>query len=175
MITDIEGKIEYANPRFYELTGYSPKEVIGQNPRILKSGTMPKIHYQKMWQKLTDGKAWQGEFHNIKKNGESFWESAVISPVKNEDGEIMHFIAVKDDITDKKLSDLQIKESNKKLIQFKEQMANYKMMALRSVMNPHFIFNCLNSIQFFIAKNEKKPAISYLSLFSTIDAITPVC
>lgn len=108
MITDSEGLIEYVNPKFTALTGYSPEEAIGQNPRILKDPDKPKAEYVAMWNTLLEGKNWQGVFHNKKKNGEWYWESAVISPVKNEDGCITHFLAIKEDITERKLSEEKI-------------------------------------------------------------------
>ena len=101
-ITNIAGTIEYVNPKFTEITGYTTDEVIGQNPRILKSGEHSKAFYQKLWDTVLSGKEWKGEFHNKKKNGELFWESALISPIYNDSGEITHLLAVKEDITEKK-------------------------------------------------------------------------
>jgi PAS domain S-box-containing protein len=101
-ITDIKGNIEYANPEFTRLTGYSIEEAIGKNPRFLQSNvTSPEVH-KELWETITSGKEWQGEFCNKKKNGELYWESASISPVKNDKGEITNFIAVKKDITEHK-------------------------------------------------------------------------
>ena len=105
VITDIHGNIEYVNPKFTELTGYSSEEVIGNNPRILKSGETSSEEYERMWGAITAGKEWRGEFHNKKKNGDLFWELASISPVKNKDDEIINFIAVKEDITYRKRSE----------------------------------------------------------------------
>ncbi len=102
VITNLQGDIEYVNPKFCELTGYSAKEAFGKNSRILKSGETPKEMYDQLWETITTGKKWRGEFHNKKKNGELYWEDAVISPIKNDNGEITHFIAVKEDITERK-------------------------------------------------------------------------
>jgi PAS domain S-box-containing protein len=102
VITDKNGTIEYVNPTFCEITGYSAKEAIGQNPRILKSGDNPESFYKDLWNIILSGKTWRGELLNRKKNGEEFWESASISPIKNDDGDITHFVAVKEDITAKK-------------------------------------------------------------------------
>ncbi len=99
VITDSDGGIEFANPRFAELTGYSIEEAIGKNPRILKSGKTPPEAYKELWRVITSGKEWRGELCNRKKNGELYWESVSISPVKNDKGVITNFIAVKDDIT----------------------------------------------------------------------------
>lgn len=102
VITNKEGKIEYVNSKFIEITGYSYDEVIEKNPRILSSGETPGEEYKNLWETISSGHDWKGEFHNKKKNGELYWESASISPIKNERGEISHFIAIKEDITEKK-------------------------------------------------------------------------
>lgn len=102
MITDTLGKIVYVNPKFTVSTGYHPMEVIGKSSNILKSGEMNFEEYSNLWKTITAGQEWKGEFHNKKKNGELFWESALLSPIKNEIGEITHYLAVKEDITEKK-------------------------------------------------------------------------
>ncbi len=102
MITDTKGNIEYANPKFAQLTGYSIEEAIGKTPRILKSGkTSPEV-YKELWKAITSGKEWRGEFCNKNRNGDLFWEFASISPVKDDKGVISHFIAVKEDITERR-------------------------------------------------------------------------
>lgn len=111
IITNLEGTIEYVNPKFTEITGFSYNEAIGNNPRFLKSGTHDKNFYQTLWNTILSGKDWHGEFHNRKKTGELYWEEAVISPLFDENGQITHFIAVKEDITEKKLMLEQIVES----------------------------------------------------------------
>jgi PAS domain S-box-containing protein len=95
VITDVAGSIEYVNPKFTEVTGYSFEEAIGQNPRILKSGEMAPEEYTRLWNIITAGGEWRGEFHNKKKSGELFWESVSISPVFDEHNNITHFVAVK--------------------------------------------------------------------------------
>jgi PAS domain S-box-containing protein len=102
-IANLNGDIEYVNPKFVELTGFSAQEVIGKNPRILKSGETSDEEYKNLWNTITSGKVWRGEFHNRKKNGELYWESATISPIKDADGKITHFIAVKEDVTQQKV------------------------------------------------------------------------
>ncbi|MFQ5687443.1 MAG: PAS domain S-box protein, partial [Candidatus Scalindua sp.] len=99
IITDIEGKIEYVNPRFSDLTGYSAEEAIGKNPRILSSGKQTQGFYRELWNTITSGNEWHGEFCNKKKNGELYWELTSISPVKGEKGVITNYVAVKEDIT----------------------------------------------------------------------------
>lgn len=105
VITDINGNIEYVNPKFCKITGYVKEEVLGKNPRILKSTTTSTEYAGKLWETILSGKEWIGELQNIKKNGELFWETASISPIFNENNEITHFIAIKEDITEKKRND----------------------------------------------------------------------
>ena len=102
IITDAAGTIEYANPKFTELTGYLPEEAVGQNPRILKSGLTPVETYRELWRTVTTGKVWRGKLQNRKKNGELYWESASISPVMDPAGIITHFVAVKEDVTEER-------------------------------------------------------------------------
>lgn len=117
VITDREGLIEYVNPKFTQATGYTAKEAIGQNPRILKSGDTTPEDYRKMWTTLMSGNEWRGEFHNKRKDGSLFWEAASLSPMKNEKGEITHFVAVKEDITDKKNAEAERARLNAQLAQ----------------------------------------------------------
>ncbi|MEJ2285611.1 MAG: PAS domain S-box protein [Desulfobacterales bacterium] len=114
VVTDKNGTIEYVNPTFSEVTGFSADEAIGQNPRILKSGHHPKSFYEDLWNTILAGRTWMGEFLNRKKNGEAFWESVSISAIKNDAGEITHFVAVKQDITDRKQAEHAIIESRTK-------------------------------------------------------------
>ncbi len=101
IITDAEGTINYVNPYFIEVTGYSYEEVLGKNPRILKSGYQSETFYNDLWDTIKSGKDWSGQFQNKKKSGELFWEKAVISPIVNkENDEITHFVAIKEDITE---------------------------------------------------------------------------
>jgi len=102
IITDAKGNIEYVNPKFEKVTGYSAEEVKGENPRILKSGYTSDQEYKIMWETITSGQEWHGEFKNKRKNSHIFWEYASISPIKNLEGEITHFVAVKEDITQRK-------------------------------------------------------------------------
>jgi PAS domain S-box-containing protein len=113
VITDASGTIEYVNPRFTELTGYSSLEAIGQNPRILKSGQMPEGLYCELWETISAGLTWKGEMLNRKKNGDLFWEHATIAPFKDSDGRLKGFIAIKQDITSQKQLQLQLEQSQK--------------------------------------------------------------
>ena len=102
IITDPYGNIEYANPKFTQVTGYTSQEIIGQNPRILKSGKTTPEEYERLWNAITSGGEWIGELHNKKKNGEAYWVSASISPVKDKQGVITHFVGITEDITARK-------------------------------------------------------------------------
>lgn len=102
IITDTNGCIQYVNPKFTALTGYTMDEVLGQNPRILKSDETDPEEYANLWSTITSGREWHGIFHNKKKNGELFWEAVSISPITDESGVISHFVAVKEDITERK-------------------------------------------------------------------------
>ncbi len=102
IITDLKGNIEYINPKATESTGYHTSELLGKNPRIFGTGEKPAYDYKVLWDTINSGKEWRGEFHNKKKNGELYWESALISPIKNENGEVTHLIGIKEDITEKK-------------------------------------------------------------------------
>jgi len=101
VITDKNGLIQYANPSFERMTGYKVNESLGKNPKILKSGIHPPEFYKKLWDRLLAGESWQGSFCNRRKNGDRFWESTVITPII-ENGDITHFVAIKEDITEKK-------------------------------------------------------------------------
>ncbi|MFQ5964147.1 MAG: histidine kinase dimerization/phosphoacceptor domain -containing protein [Candidatus Scalinduaceae bacterium] len=105
VITDSKGNIEYVNPKFKDITGYTYKEALGNNPCIMKSGKHTQEFYKGLWATITSGKVWRGEICNKKKGGELYWESASISPVKNKEGTISHFIAVKEEITERKRID----------------------------------------------------------------------
>ena len=115
VITDLEGTIEYVNPKFSELTGYTSEEALGQNPRILKSDRTPSETYDELWDALTSGNVWQGRFVNRKKNGELYWEEASISPVFDSDGKATHYVAVKEDITRSVIAEEKLHFSNQDL------------------------------------------------------------
>ena len=145
VITDKNGTIEFANPFFSELTGYSKEEYIGLNPRILKSGYHTQGFYEHFWDTIRSGQTWEGEFYNKKKSGELYWERAVISPLYNENNEITHFVAIKTDIT-------AIKKINEELIKAKqkaEENDNLKTAFLNNI--SHEIRTPLNGILGFLS------------------------
>ncbi|RXQ96790.1 PAS domain S-box protein [Ancylomarina salipaludis] len=114
MMTDISGNISYCNAKLCEYTGYSVDEMIGQNPSILKSGKFSKKTYSKIWRTILSGRKWKGEFYNKKKDGSFYWESATIAPIKNAKNEIVNFIKMGEDITERKRLENQLLQSKLK-------------------------------------------------------------
>lgn len=114
IITNTDGIIEYANRKFCEISGYNLEEVIGKNPRFLKSGVHDKSFYKELWDTIESGNIWKRELCNKKKDGSLYWENEIISPVIDENGKITNFVAIKEDITAKK-------ELNDKLIRSEEE------------------------------------------------------
>ena len=129
MITNISGDIEYVNPSFTKVTGYKLTEVKGKNPKILSSGESPKSVYKELWETIISGKTWQGEFHNKRKNGELFWEFASISPIIDKKGDTTNFIAIKEDITQRKLAQLELIAAKEKA----EEMSSLKTKFLANM------------------------------------------
>jgi diguanylate cyclase (GGDEF)-like protein/PAS domain S-box-containing protein len=108
VITNLEAKIEYVNDAFVRNTGYSREEAVGQNPRLLQSGSTSKEAYTTLWKAMTQGQSWNGEFNNKRKDGSEYTELAAISPIRQPDGLITHYMAVKTDITDRKAAEAKI-------------------------------------------------------------------
>jgi len=115
VITDTNGIIQYVNPKFEAITGYTFDEAVGKNPRILKSGFQSLEFYQHMWHTILRGEVWDGIFHNKRKDGNFFWEHCVIAPVVDEKGNVTHFVAIKEDITEKKEQEEALRKSEEEL------------------------------------------------------------
>ena len=113
VITDPKGNIEWVNPAFTRVTGYTLAEVVGRNPRILRSGEQPRSYYAEMWRTISSGKSWSGEFVNVRKDGGLFAEEVTITPVLDENGAISHYVAVKQDITEKRTLQKQLIETQR--------------------------------------------------------------
>jgi PAS domain S-box-containing protein len=113
IITDPAGRIEYVNPKFTQMTGYTSEEALGQNTRMLKSGKTTAAEYERMWEAIKTGREWRGEFMTKAKDGRLFWEFAVISPIVGKAGQITHFLAVKEDITERKRLEERLREAQK--------------------------------------------------------------
>jgi PAS domain S-box-containing protein len=134
-VTNTEGVIEYVNPKFTQVTGYAPEEVIGKNPRMLKSGKTSLETYRELWDTVTSGKEWRGELLNKKKNGELYWESASISPLRDHAGAITHYLGVKEDITERKRTEealCQAKEAAENATSLKDQFVGLVAHDLKS-------------------------------------------
>ncbi len=115
VITDVNGNVEYVNPKFSELTGYTAEETIGRNLYILKSGRQSNKIYKELWDSINEGFEWHGELHNRKKSGEFYWESASISPIRNKDNVVIHFVKVAEDITRRKNTEEELFKHHHKL------------------------------------------------------------
>ncbi len=136
VITDEKGDIEYVNPYFCNMTGYSETEAVGENPRILKSGLHEPVFYERLWETISGGKTWTDEMCSKNKNGDFYWEQVSISPVTNRVGEITHYIGVKEDITLKKHME-QVKEDMDRILRHDlrtplNAMLGYPQLLLKS-------------------------------------------
>ena len=112
VITNLDGDIEYVNPEFSKITGYTADEVKGKNPRLLKSEKTTSDEYKKQWKTITAGCTWRGEFLNVRKDGKQYWELASISPIIDENKNKIKYLAIKEDITERKLTEQKLAESN---------------------------------------------------------------
>ena len=119
VITDPEGRISYVNRKFTEITGYEPEEALGKTSRLLKSGVTSSETYQALWSAIKQGREWRGEFCNKKKNGELFWEAETIRPILDSSGAITHYLALKEDITERRRA-----ERDLRLTQFSVEHAS---------------------------------------------------
>jgi len=127
VVTDLEGTIEFVNPAFSRVTGYTAQEAFGQNPRILKSGEMPREVYRDLWRTITRGLVWEGELLNKKKDAELYWEWAIISPVRDGAGNPTHYVAVKQDITARK----QAEQALERRVRHERALAECSQILLR--------------------------------------------
>ena len=169
MITDKSGLIEYVNEQFCRVTGYTEKEVIGKSPGLLKSGELPDSVYKELWHLIMAGKSWRGEFHNRTKSGDYYWALATISPVKDDDGEIIAILGIQEDISQRKEMELQLQQKTKELEETlqrlgqtqgallqQEKMAGIGQLAAgvaHEINNPlAFIMSNLKTLQTYVVK-----------------------
>ncbi len=138
ILTDFEGRIEYVNPRFTESTGFDYDEVVGKVPRLLEPGTNGNIENSEMWSAIKNGFVWKGEFINLKKDSEPYWASVIISPVKNDSGEISRFLLLEQDVTHKKELEIELKlalTKSKEINEFKTHLLGNLNHEIRTPMN----------------------------------------
>ncbi len=147
VVTDTDGVIEYVNPAFERITGYRAKEVIGENPRFLKSGETPEECFQDLWKTVTAGNIWRGEFVNKKKNGEFYEESVLIAPLKNQRGEVTNYVAVKENISALRRAQRQAEQANRAKSDFLSRMSH----ELRTPLN------AINGFSQLMLKSRKHP------------------
>ena len=122
VITDTNGRFEYVNPKFLEVTGFTREDLIGKTPAVIKSGLTPPEVYEDLWRTIRSGSEWRGDMQNRKKNGELYWEYEIISAVKNERGEIVNFIAVKEDITARRRAELALQRQQVSLLETEREL-----------------------------------------------------
>src|SRR3990167_4068671 len=122
MITDRDGIIEYVNPAFEATTGYSRQELLGQNPKILRSGQHDSVYYKKLWETILSGQTFRSMTINRKKNGDIYYADQTISPVRDDSGGIVHFVSVWKDITKRIVAENKLERLNEQLIFEKEKL-----------------------------------------------------
>jgi PAS domain S-box-containing protein len=136
VITDRDGTIEYVNPMFCQVTGYTPEEVIGKTPRILKSGQHPQWFYENLWQTILAGKEWKADICNKKKNGELFWELQSIYPILDERGDIINFISVRIDDTERKIAEGKMRHFAEELARSNKDLEDFAYIASHDLQEP---------------------------------------
>lgn len=158
IITGLDGTIEYVNPKFVETTGYSAEDVLGHKPSLLKSGLTPPETYRELWETILAGKEWRGTFQNCRKDGSLFWEAVLISPIRDAEGQMTHFVAIKEDITLRKQYEAQL-----------DWQANYD--TLTRLPNRTLLLDRLGQAAAHAARNGTHPAVLQVGLhrFKTIN------
>ncbi len=167
VITDIDGNIEYVNPHFCELTGYTYEEALSNNPKILKSGLTSREVFDDLWNTILRGEVWNGEFINRKKNQEIYYESARIAPIFDEEGIIISFIAIKEDITERKINLKRIEQSEQELKELNAQKDKFFSIIAHDLRSP---FSGLVGLTSLLKENiktlESKEIDFYLELIN---------
>lgn len=167
VLTNPNGEIIYVNKGFCQLTEYTKEEILGQNPRILKSGEQNKEFYKQLWSTITQKQAWEGEFHNKKKNGELYWEKALITPILNTDGNIISYMAIKENITELKEKEKEIENYIEKLEDLNNTKDKLFSIIAHDLKNPFSVIKGLIELV-----NSKVQSTKDINLIRQIDLMT---
>ncbi len=167
VITNLDGCIEYANPKTCETTGYTLNELLGENPRILKSGETPSEEYQHLWDSITHGNTWKGVFHNKRKNGEYYWEFARIAPIVDGQGRTISYLAIKEDITERRKTEEAL-QSKTTLLEAQINATSEGILVVdedgkKNLMNQRFI-ELFDLPQDIVVENEALAILNYGAL-----------
>ncbi|MDA3860372.1 MAG: PAS domain S-box protein [Melioribacteraceae bacterium] len=146
IITDLDGNIEFANPRVTEITGYLLEEIIGKNARVLQSGNTPNNVYEDLWETILSGNVWKGELLNKRKNGGTYWVAASISPIIDKRGNIINFIAIKEDITEKIKSLNELMEAKETAEQSERMKTEFLSQMSHEIRTPLNIISSYSSL-----------------------------
>lgn len=136
VITDLAGEIQYVNQKFVQVTGYTPQEAMGQNPRILNSGLNPPGTFEEMWQALSSGRKWEGELINRRRDGDLYWEYASIQPIQNVEGVITNYLAIKSDITSQKHNEARLAALVEELRHSNDELEQFAYVASHDLRQP---------------------------------------
>jgi PAS domain S-box-containing protein len=174
VITDKDGNIEYVNPKFTSLTGYSFEEVKGKKPSILKSGKMTSEDYSHLWNTISNKKDWRGEFLNKKKDGELYWELALISPILDKQGEITNYIAIKEDITDAKNADEAFKKMTAELMQQNRNLEQFTYIMSHNLRTPVANILGISDAMQHVELDDNEKSLMMKGLFSSVKKLDEV-
>ncbi len=173
VITDVNGNVEYANPKFTELTGYTIDETIGKNLYILKSGRQSQDVYNQLWSAITSGIEWHAELHNKKKNGEYYWEDAYISPIRDANGVITHFVKVAEDITRRKQVEEDLKKHHHQLEDIVDKRTRELKKAYDQLLHSEKL-NAIGNLSASIAHEFNNPIFGILNVLERIKSDVPM-
>jgi two-component system, NtrC family, sensor kinase len=155
VITDRSGLIQYVNRKFSETTGYSKEEVLGRDPSFLKSGSEPAELYRSLWETISSGREWHGEFYNRRKDGTFFWESALISPIADASGTVTHFLGVKEDISSRKADERKLMKKQAELVVKHEELTCLYRQVEQAKREWELTMDCIDAIVVLVDGNRR--------------------